>query len=255
LSRVYMAAVLAWAAWRVHHRPGAAPLSWTLPVERLRRLLVLGVPAAAHLTFEVGVFSAVTALAGRLQPDALAAHHIALNITAVVFMVPLGISTAAAVLVGQHIGRHDVDGARRAGWAAIVLVLTLEGLAALAFLAVPAAFIRLFTVEAGVIVIGSRLLLVAAAFSLFDGLQVATTGALRGLAETRVPMMISLVGYWLSGLPLGWWLCFRSGYGVVGLWVGLAVSLFMVGTALLMLWRLRIGQAVRHLEIVAVTSA
>ena len=255
LSRVYMVAVLTWAAWRVHHRPGAAPLGWVLPVERLRRLLALGVPAAAHLTFEVGVFSAVTALAGQLQPDALAAHHIALNITAVVFMVPLGISTAAAVLVGQHIGRRDVQGARRAGWAAIVLVLVLEGLAALAFLAVPAAFIRLFTIEAGVILIGSQLLIVAAAFSLFDGLQVATTGALRGLAETRVPMMISLVGYWMSGLPLGWWLCFRAGYGVVGLWFGLAVSLFLVGTALLLLWQLRIAQARRQLPAMAVTSA
>jgi MATE family multidrug resistance protein len=134
-------------------------------------------------------------------------------------------------------------------------VLVLEGLAALAFFAVPAAFIRLFTVEAGVIVIGSQLLIVAAAFSLFDGLQVATTGALRGLAETRVPMMISLVGYWISGLPLGWWLCFRAGYGVVGLWFGLAVSLFLVGTALLVLWRVRIAQARLEIPAVAVTSA
>ena len=76
----------------------------------------------------------------------------------------------------------------------------------------------------------------AAAFQLFDGLQVAATGALRGLGETRVPMFISLLGYWVSGLPLGWWLCFRAGYGVIGLWLGLAASLFFVGSALLYLW-------------------
>ncbi len=96
----------------------------------------------------------------------------------------------------------------------------------------PRLFIRLFTTEATVIAIGAQLLGVAAAFQLFDGLQVTTTGALRGLGETRVPMLISLVGYWISGLPLGWWLCFRAGYDVVGLWMGLAASLCLVGTAL-----------------------
>ena len=116
---------------------------------------------------------------------------------------------------------------------------------AIAFFVAPGGFIRLYTREAAVIAIGSQLLGVAAAFQLFDGLQVTTTGALRGLGETRVPMVISLVGYWVSGLPLGWWLCFRGGYGVIGLWLGLAASLFFVGTALLWLWRVRIGQAMR----------
>jgi MATE family multidrug resistance protein len=219
LSRVYMVLVLAWVTWRLHRGTRTDHLSWTFPSVRLRRLVVLGLPAAAHLTFEVGVFSAVTALAGQLPPHALAAHHIALNIASVVFMVPLGVSAAAAVLVGQHVGRGDGTQARRAGWAAIVVVLGF-----------------------------------AAAFQLFDGLQVATTGALRGLGETRVPMFISLIGYWVSGLPLGWWLCFRGGYGVIGLWLGLAASLFFVGSALLYLWHRRIGQATRQLAAAMVPS-
>lgn len=254
LSRLYMVAVLAWAAWRLHR---AAPLRVpvALPMARVRRLVALGVPAAAHLTFEVGVFSAVTAIAGRLDPHALAAHHIALNIAAVVFMVPLGISAAAAVLVGQHVGALDTRGARRSGWAAIVMALVVMSASATAFLVAPTAFIRLFTTDVAVIAIGAKLLGVAAAFQLFDGLQVTTTGALRGLGETRVPMLISLVGYWITGLPLGWWLCFHAGYGVSGLWMGLAASLFVVGSALVLLWRVRIGQAGRHVAVVAVTSA
>ncbi len=245
-SRLYMVGVLAIAAWWLH-RAQPERVSWAMPVARLRRLLALGVPAAAHLTFEVGVFSAVTALAGRLEPHALAAHHIALNIASVVFMVPLGISAAAAVLVGQRIGSGDTDGARQAGWAAILMALGVMSTSAAAFLLAPAGFIRLFTGEAAVIATGTRLLGVAAAFQLFDGLQVTTTGALRGLGETRVPMVISLVGYWISGLPFGWWLCFRGGYGVIGLWLGFAVSLAFVGTALLLLWRARIGQVAGRL--------
>lgn len=254
LSRAYMVAVLAWVAWRLHRRATTDPLAWRLPTARLRRLLALGLPAAAHLTFEVGVFSAVTTLAGLLPPADLAAHHIALNIASVVFMVPLGVSAAAAVLVGQHVGGGDLGAARRAGWAAILLTLVIQVGSALVFFLMPEMLVRLYTTEAAVVVIGAQLLGVAAAFQLFDGLQVTTTGALRGLGETRAPMFISLVGYWGAGLPLGWWLCFRGGHGVAGLWLGLAASLFFVGSALLLLWQVRIGQVTRH-RVVAVTTA
>jgi MATE family multidrug resistance protein len=253
-SRAYMVLALAWAAWRLHRRDGSVAVPWTLPLPRLRRLLVLGLPAAAHLTFEVGVFSAVTTIAGLLPPPDLAAHHIALNIASVVFMVPLGVSAAAAVLVGQYVGARDLYAARRAGWAAILVVLGIQACSAVAFFVAPAAFIRLYTSEAAVIAIGAQLLGVAAAFQLFDGLQVTTTGALRGLGETRVPMYISLVGYWVTGLPLGWWLCFHAGYGVTGLWLGLAGSLLFVGTALLLLWQARITQATRR-AVAAVSPA
>ena len=246
VSRIYMAVVLGWDVWRLA-RTHIATMPWALPVARVRRLLALGLPAAAHVTFEVGVFSAATALAGQLLPESLAAHQIALNIASVVFMVPLGVSSAAAVLVGQHIGAYDAAGARRAGWAAMLVVEVFMASSAATLALMPTPFITLFTSDAGVIAIGTRLLAVAAAFQLFDGLQVATTGALRGLGETRMPMLVSLFGYWISGLPLGWYLCFRAGYGVIGLWLGLAVSLLVVGTVLMGLWHVRIREAARRM--------
>jgi MATE family multidrug resistance protein len=256
LARLYMAAFLFVAVRREHRRRGdqhpRVPVG--LQRARMRELAALGAPAASQITLEVGVFALVTALAARLDPIASASHQIALNIASVVFMVPLGISAAAAVMVGQHIGRRDPHGAARAGWAAILLVLGVQASAALAFVVIPAYFVRAFTSETAVIAIGVQLLGIASAFQLFDGLQVTTTGALRGLGETRVPMLVSLVGYWISGLPLGWWLCFRGGYGVHGLWIGLAASLALVGTALLVLWRVRIGQAARAQAPVVVTA-
>jgi multidrug resistance protein, MATE family len=239
LSRLYMALVLAvvvWLAWR----GGAAAHRWGPDTTRLRRLFLLGLPAALQLLFEVGIFTAATALAGRLEPASLAAHHIALNIISVIFMVPLGISSAGAVLVGQGLGARDGAGAAGAGWAAVMLVLVAMTGAAVAFWWRPALWIGLFTTDAGVIAIGSQLLLVAAAFQLFDGLQVVSTGVLRGLGETRVPMLVGLVGYWGVGLPLGYWLCFVTGHGVIGLWLGLCAGLMLVGTALLWLWYQRI---------------
>jgi len=127
----------------------------------------------------------------------------------------------------------------------VVEVFMASSAATLALMPTP--FITLFTSDAGVIAIGTRLLAVAAAFQLFDGLQVATTGALRGLGETRMPMLVSLFGYWISGLPLGWYLCFRAGYGVIGLWLGLAVSLLVVGTVLMGLWHVRIRETARRM--------
>ena len=186
----------------------------------------------------------------------LAAHNIALNIASVVFMVPLGISAAAAVLVGQHVGARDAAGARRAGWAAILVALAFMGSSAVAFLVAPGGFIRLYTREAAVIAIGSQLLGVAAAFQLFDGLQVTTTGALRGLGETRVPMVISLVGYWVSGLPLGLVALLQG-----RLWRDRALAR-AGGQPLLRRHRrscgcgtVRIGQAMRCVEAATVTSA
>lgn len=252
-SRLYLFAVLAGAIavlWRSRRLP--ARVAWTPSAGRLARLVRLGVPAAAHLLFEVGVFAAATALAGRLTPDALAAHHIALSIASVTFMVPLGVSSAGAVLVGHGIGQRDPHAAAGAGWSAILLVIGLSACAALAFWWRPALWIGLFTTDAAVIAIGQRLLLVAAAFQLFDAVQVTATGVLRGLGETRRPMVVGLVGYWCVALPLGYLLCFRLSYGVVGLWLGLCAGLMLVGLTLLYLWHRRIRTAVtaRPLEAV-----
>ena len=184
----------------------------------------------------MGVFSAATALAARVSANALAAHQIALNLAAFTFMIPLGVASAAAVRVGQAVGRRDPAGRASAGWTAIAIGVGFMATAALVFLVMPRALIRMFTRDPAVLEIGVSLLFVAAVFQLFDGLQGVTTGALRGLADTRTAMLWNLAGHWVVGLPLGYLLCFRWGLGVVGLWWGLSVGLMICGVALLLVW-------------------
>ena len=207
-----------------------------------RRLFVLGAPAATQITLEVGVFAAATALAGRLAPVSLAAHQIALNYAALTFMVPLGISSAGAVRVGHAIGRRDPRGAARAGWTALLFAVLFMSIAASVFLLVPRVLLKAFTTDAGVLEIGTRLLFVAAVFQLFDGVQGVATGILRGLGDTRTPMLWNLFAHWFVGLPLGYTLCFVVAFGVVGLWWGLSLGLIICGLALLTVWSRRIRQ-------------
>ncbi len=241
ISRVYMLVfLLGYLVWRERRHPtGLAHVDLVPSWRRLATLVRLGWPAATHITAEVGVFSVVTALAARFEPAALAGHQIALNSAATTFMVPLGISSAAAVRVGQALGRRDLAAARRAGWTALGLGLGFMATTALAFITVPNAILRLFTTDARVLTSGVALLLIAGVFQLFDGTQVVLTGALRGTGDTRTPMVANLVGYWVLGLPVGCLLCFRGGDGVAGLWVGLCLGLITVAVTLLVVWTRR----------------
>jgi len=141
------------------------------------------------------------------------------------------------VRVGQAIGRRDPRGAMNAGWTAIALGVSFMGAAAAVFLAAPRPLIRAFSDDPAVVDLGVRLLFVAAFFQLFDGLQGVTTGALRGLADTRTAMLWNLGGHWFVGLPLGYLLCFRWGYSVIGLWWGLSTGLVICGLGLIVVWR------------------
>jgi MATE family multidrug resistance protein len=170
----------------------------------------------------------------------LAGHEIALNCAALTFMVPLGISSAAAVRVGQNLGRGDSVEARRAGWSAIMIGCGFMTCSGLVFVSFPRFIARLFSPDPAVIRVGATLLLVAAAFQLFDGLQTVATGALRGTGDTRTPMLANLVAYWFIGLPLGYLLCFRMRWGAVGIWIGLCLGLMIIGTALLIAWNWRL---------------
>ena len=216
--------------------PRLADTPFGLDLSRVWRLVRLGLPAGSQMVLEVGVFAAASALAGRVSANSLAAHQIALNMASVTFMVPYGISAAAAVRVGQAVGRRDPHGAMRAGWTAIAIGVGFMASAAVVFLAVPELLIRAFTSDPAVVGIGSALLFVAAVFQLFDGVQGVTTGALRGLGDTKTAMLWNLAGHWVIGLPLGYLLCFRWGYGVVGLWWGLSTGLVICGVGLLAAW-------------------
>jgi MATE family multidrug resistance protein len=240
IARVAMAAVLLGVIVRHErtHQLGLGNISFLeIEWDRIGRLVRLGTPAALQITAEVGVFGAVAALAGRIDAVALAAHQVALNIASVTFMVPLGLASAGAVRVGHAVGRRDALGAERAGWSAIVLGAGFMTASAVVFIAAPAWLVRLFTTDAAVIATGVTLLRVAAAFQLFDGVQGVTTGALRGLGDTRTAMVANLVGHWLIGLPFAAFVAFQLGYGVVGLWVGLSLGLTLVAIVLVWVWR------------------
>ena len=198
--------------------------------EALGALFRLGWPIGVGFGLEAGLFSAATLLAGRL-PDAevaLAAHQIALNAASVSFMVPLGIGMAGGVRVGQAAGAGDLDGAARAGWTAAALGTAFMSLSALLFWLAPEAVIWIYagsTPDAEVAALASVLLGVAAVFQLFDGAQATVAGALRGLKDTRVPMLIAAGAYWGVGLTLGATLGLRLGAGAPGLWWGLTAGL------------------------------
>ena len=236
ISRAYLAVFLAAAILRHERRAAATWPRLRFERRRLRRLLVLGLPAAGQVTLEFGVFAVVTALAGRLEAATLAAHQIVLNVASATFMVPQGVGAAGAVRVGHAVGRRDPSGARRAGWAALALGGGFMSIAALFFVLAPHPILRLFTTDPAVTRAGVTLLLVAAVFQLFDGLQAVATGALRGLGDTRTPLVCNLAGHWLIGLPVGYVLCFVAGWGIVGLWVGLSIGLVLVGAALVAAW-------------------
>lgn len=251
LSRAFMAAVLGAIIWR--NDPQLPHVTWKPDFARVKELLRLGMPAAGQMGLETGVFAVVTVLIGKLGATALAGHQIALQTVSMTYMMPLGISSAAAVRVGHAIGRGDREGMARAGWTALGLGAVVMSCAAIALLVFPFWIARLFTPEADVIAAGMVLLRIAAFFQLFDGLQVVATGALRGAGDTRTPMLCHFTGYWVIGLPLGWWLCFKRvassqgpvvRMGAAGLWIGLSVGLVVIGIVLVEVWRRRAGATV-----------
>jgi MATE family multidrug resistance protein len=202
-ARIGMAVALIGFAWR-YERSRGHPLfrHWARPsLLKIRQLMRLGAPAAGQIVLEVGAWNGATFAAGLLNPVALATHTIALNYASVTYMVPLGMSAAAAVSVGHAIGAGDI---RR---------------------------------DPRVLAEGPALLYVAAAFQIFDGIQTVSTGALRGLGQTRAPMIANFVGYWILGLPLGLTLCFALHWGIYGLWIGLTLALIVIASTLLLRWR------------------
>jgi MATE family multidrug resistance protein len=238
IARTWMALFLLAAIHREHRRrlDRQPHVHWIFDVARIRRLVGLGFPAASQVTLEVGVFAAATALAGKLDPVSSGSHQIALNLAALAFMVPLGLASAGAVRVGHAVGARDPDRAVRAGWTALAacgVIMTMIGIVLFAF---PVQLISAFTTDVRVIGLGVRLLAIAAAFQLFDGTQAVVTGVLRGIGETRMPMIINVIGHWVFGLPVGYALCFWFAWGVYGLWIGLSIGLIFTAVVLTAVW-------------------
>ncbi len=236
ISRWFMCICLLVAAW-----PLLGPYLRSLHREALARapllrMMRLGAPIGFHLFLEFGAFGAIGVAMGWLGATAMSGHQIAVNLAAFAFMIPLGISQAAAVLVGRAVGREDSARARRCGGGAVILCSLVMAFTAAAFLTLPEWLAALFSTDPGIAAVAAALMPVAGMFQLVDGLQVVCAGALRGVADTLRPMVYNVLGFWLFGLPISLVLGFALGWGPVGLWWGLAAGLGAV--ALLLMGRM-----------------
>ncbi len=207
----------------------------------MRKLLRIGLPVSASMVLEIGLFSSAAFLAGWLDTSSLAAHQITLQVTAVIFMIPLGIAMAATVRVGHAVGRKATsDAAKAAGTSllvaiAIAVVITILTLASREF--VPALFLGTRSPSNGATYgLAVSLLVVASTFMIADAIQVVAAGALRGFSDTRVPFLMAMVSFWLVGFPVCYLLAFPAGLGAHGIWFGLSAGVFCY--AGLLVWRL-----------------
>lgn len=205
----------------------------TFARQPLVRMLALGFPIGIQLVLEIGVFSLVGLLMGHLGTATVSAHQVAINVASLTYMVPLGVSIAAAVLVGRAIGAGDAPGARRAAVVALITGAGFMLLSGFTLSLFPRFFAALYTNDRSVIEITARLLMLAAVFQVFDGIQVVGIGILRGAGDTRVPMLVNLLGYWLLGPPVSLLLGFGLHGGAVGMWWGLVAGLIVVAAVIL----------------------
>ncbi len=216
---------------------------WRFDRERTGAMVRLGWPIGVTMALEMGVFALAAYFMGWISAPAVAAHAVALQIAALTFMVPLGLGQAATVRVGLAVGRRDAPAITRAGWTAWVIGVGFMGTMALVMWSIPRWLITLFLrddpANAETIALAVSFLNVAAAFQLVDGAQVIGAGMLRGLHDTRWPLLFALVGYWVVGLGIGIWLAFGRDWRGVGIWVGLASGLAAVAALMLVRWLLR----------------
>ena len=216
---------------------------WRFDGQRIAAMVKLGWPIGATMGLEIGVFALAAYFMGWIGAPAVAAHAVALQLAALTFMVPLGLGQAATVRVGLALGRKDQSGITRAGWTAWVVGVGFMGTMALAMWSAPHWLVTLFLKDVPqnfmVIALAVSFLKVAAAFQLVDGAQVIGAGMLRGLHDTRWPLLFALVGYWVVGLGIGSWLAFGADWKGVGIWIGLATGLASVAALMLARWVMR----------------
>jgi MATE family multidrug resistance protein len=225
------------------------PFDWLVQ----RQFLGIGLPAAGHLALEIGAFTIATFVVSALGPVPLAAHHISLMMASFTFMFPVGLSSAAAVRVGMFVGARQPERARASGWLCIALAAAVMTCFALGYLFFRRDLLGAFTPDPAVIDLGTKILVIVALFQIADGLQVSTTGALRGLGNTRSAMFANLIGHYPIGLALGFFLCFKLGFGALGLWAGLALGLICVASLQIRTWA-RKTQDLEQMRPVVLTS-
>lgn len=241
IVRLYMLALLLGAfAW--HVRRDDVRLEWRmlLPSLRpLRSLFDLGWAVAIQTMADLGVSTVQTLLCGRLGATALAVNQVVLDVGAFVYMVPLGIQSATAIRVGQSVGAGHRGGVGLATRVGSGLSMLVAGGAVIAFLAMPRTLASIYTVDPAVIAASVSIFAIAAVYQPFDAWESCLSGSLRGLGDTRTPMLAGLLWSWVVGLPLTWWLTLHTSLGVHGLWVGRAIPAIFTALNVALVWRSR----------------
>lgn len=250
--------------WFATHRPPFRDYHvlarlWRIDWDLMRQIIVIGAPISLAFLLEYGLFSTAGLLMGVISTAALAAHQIALQVTAILYMVPYGISMAATVRVGHAAGRNDADGIRRAGYVPILLGLAIAALLTLAVLAARRPIAHLFLGEGvtdadATMTLAASLLTLGATFFVTDALQAVTSGALRGIKDTRIPLLFAIIGYWLVGFPIAYVLGFFTPLGAVGIWIGLSIGTATHATLLMLRFR-RLTRKIAHAPAVSGVSS
>jgi MATE family multidrug resistance protein len=251
---VSLAALALWTARAPVYRTTYVWRDWRRPAwSAQKRLLRLGLPMGGAGVAEVAAFCSVALLVGRFGDVQIAAHQIALNSSALIFMMPMGISAAVTVRVGQALGSGDARAARQVAWTGIALGLVIGAVAMGPIILARHEVAALYSADLAVQALAANLLLFAAFWQLFDATQVTAIGALRGYKVTLLPMVLMLVAFWLLGIPAGTWLGYHGALGsgplqVYGFWVGLVIGLVTVSLALVAALRRVANAAVRRLQ-------
>jgi MATE family multidrug resistance protein len=248
---VALAALAAWTAWAPAYRRYALWRSWPLPTWAVqKRLLRLGLPMGGAGFAEVAAFCSVAILVGRFGDVQIAAHQIALNFSSFIFMVPMGISAAITIRVGQALGAGNARAARTIAWSGLGAGLVFGALAIVPIILLRHQAAALYSSDVAVQALAADLLLFAAFWQLFDATQVTAIGALRGYKMTLLPMVLMLAAFWAFGVPVGTWLAYHglvagAPMKVYGFWVGLVIGLVLVSLGLVAGLR-RVADAAVH---------
>jgi MATE family multidrug resistance protein len=210
---------------------------WRIDWSLMRQILVIGAPMSLAFLLEYGLFSTAALLMGLIGTAPLAAHQVALQIVAILYMIPYGISMAATVRVGHAAGRHDADGVRRAGLTAIAIGVALAAVLTAAVVGARFTIAQFFLgrgEDDATVTLATTLLVIGATFFITDALQTVTNGALRGIKDTRIPLLFATIGYWLVGFPASYALGFHTPLGAAGIWVGLSIGTATHATLLIL---------------------
>ncbi len=227
-------------------RPFDATLHFRrINLSMIKKILKIGIPGGMQYFFEVGAFVGSAIIIGWLGTKELAAHQIAINLASISFMCALGISAAAGIRVGYTVGRKDQQGTRHAGFVAFILAGIIMGVFGIVFILFRTLLPTFYIDDSEVVQIASSLLIIAALFQLSDGTQAVGIGVLRGIADAKIPMIITFIAYWIIGLPGGYYLGFTLGYGVQGIWFSLFIALTVSAVLLTIRFNLKSKQEIR----------